>query len=93
MYPGDPTADPANIYNCRCTMIAQIKGFERDINENRVIRQYNEDGTRMTYDEWKKAKAKSQDILHQEKVGNAIKGAHIKKYKENAKEAKRRLNK
>lgn len=27
MYPGDPTADPANVYNCRCSMAAVIKGF------------------------------------------------------------------
>jgi uncharacterized protein with gpF-like domain len=93
MYPGDPKADPAMIYNCRCTMIAQIQGFERDINANRVINAYNDDGTQMTYAEWKKGKEKPRDILHQEKVGNAIRGAHIQKYKRNAKEAQRRLKK
>ena len=30
-YPGDPHADPRDIYNCRCTLIAQVKGFEYDI--------------------------------------------------------------
>ena len=29
MYPGDPDADPANVYNCRCTMITRVLGFER----------------------------------------------------------------
>jgi len=28
MYPGDPAADPANTYNCRCTFITEIKGFK-----------------------------------------------------------------
>lgn len=27
MEPGDPSADPANVYNCRCTMRAVVKGF------------------------------------------------------------------
>ena len=27
MYPGDPDAAPANVYNCRCTLISVIKGF------------------------------------------------------------------
>ena len=27
MYPGDPTADAANVYNCRCAIRAHIKGF------------------------------------------------------------------
>ena len=27
MFPGDPTADPANVYNCRCSIRAHVKGF------------------------------------------------------------------
>lgn len=29
MYPGDPDADPANVYNCRCAMVTDVKGFIR----------------------------------------------------------------
>lgn len=93
LYPGDKAGDPADLYNCRCTMIAQIEGFERDTTGTRVVRQWKEDGTQMTYAEWKKAHAKSRDILHQEKVGKAIKGAHVANYKKKAAEAKRKLKK
>ena len=29
MFPGDPSADPANTYNCRCSMSAHVIGFKR----------------------------------------------------------------
>ena len=29
MFPGDPTADPANTYNCRCSMSAKVIGFKK----------------------------------------------------------------
>lgn len=29
MYPGDPNGDPAEVYNCRCTMVVEIKGFKK----------------------------------------------------------------
>lgn len=29
MFPADPTADPATVYNCRCTMTTHIIGFRR----------------------------------------------------------------
>ena len=28
MYPGDPSADGANVWNCRCSMAAVVKGFK-----------------------------------------------------------------
>lgn len=29
MFPGDPSADPANTYNCRCSMASKIIGFKK----------------------------------------------------------------
>lgn len=29
MFPGDPSAHPANVYNCRCSMAAVVKGFKK----------------------------------------------------------------
>lgn len=57
---------PEEVYNCRCTMVAQLKGFETDASDMSLRR--NEKLGDMSYDEWKayhkenqnnKAKAKS----------------------------------
>ena len=29
MFPGDPSADGANVYNCRCTLVSKVKGFKK----------------------------------------------------------------
>lgn len=29
MFPGDPSADGANVYNCRCTLVTRVKGFKK----------------------------------------------------------------
>lgn len=29
MYPGDPSAHPANVYNCRCTIASRVVGFKK----------------------------------------------------------------
>lgn len=50
-YPGDPDAPGYLIWNCRCTTIAQIKGFERDAS-NMDLRHDERLGT-MSYEEWK----------------------------------------
>lgn len=44
-YPGDLEAPPSLVWNCRCTLIEQIDGFEYDINgeeylENGIVKYY-----------------------------------------------------
>lgn len=33
MYPGDPSADGANVWNCRCTLVSVVKGFKKRKNK------------------------------------------------------------
>lgn len=48
-FPGDPNCiDASLVYNCRCTTIVQLKGFERDISQRN-----DPDLGGMTYDEWR----------------------------------------
>ena len=52
-YPGDPSADPEMVYNCRCTMIQVYEGIDR-----KSVRRDEDDEevVDMTYKEWKAAK-------------------------------------
>lgn len=80
MYPGDPTAAGANIYNCRCTLLTTIKGHEIDLTKNRGV-YYDKEVGNMTYDQWKaEKKSKSLPITHQEDVSKAIRGMYIAQY-------------
>lgn len=51
-YPGDPTAPGFLVYNCRCTVVAKLKGIDDDIDEIR----HNSDLKGMTYEQWKESK-------------------------------------
>ena len=62
-YPGDPSAEPEMVYNCRCTMICRIKGFEKDFTDR-----HNDALGDMTYDEWKGAHTNSAQEPEEEPV-------------------------
>lgn len=37
MYPGDPSAEPSNFYNCRCTLTYDIQKFEPTLPEGTIL--------------------------------------------------------
>ena len=79
MFPGDPSADAANVYNCRCTILPVVAGFEIDVKDMDL--RANKDLGDMTYDEWKASKKSySNPIDLQEQKSANIQGAWWKKY-------------
>lgn len=53
MYPGDPSAAAALVYNCRCTLVAEVEGVDTSDSLRR-----DQDGVvpNMTYEEWETRK-------------------------------------
>ena len=58
-YPGDPQGPGAEVYNCRCTLVAQLKGFETD-HKDMSLRNTRKLGD-MTYEEWKNQHKKQEE--------------------------------
>lgn len=79
MFPGDPEADPSNIYNCRCTMIAAIEGFERDLSDLGLRHDDHLEG--MTYDEWKEEhETYSEPITRQDQIAATMRRIYGSEY-------------
>lgn len=79
MFPGDPEADPSNIYNCRCTMIAAIEGFERDLSDLGLRHDDHLEG--MTYDEWKEEhETYSEPITRQDQIAATMRRIYGAEY-------------
>jgi hypothetical protein len=49
-YPGDPAAPAHLLFNCRCTVIAKVKGVDFDVSDKT---QRDDKIGDMSYEEWK----------------------------------------
>lgn len=79
MFPGDPDADGANIYNCRCTLLNDIDGFEIDVSDTNL--RHDESLGKMTYDEWKESReTTSRPITYQEDKSEEMRKRYIREY-------------
>lgn len=74
MYPGDPSADPEMVYNCRCTTIPVVDGWDSN---SGLLRSY-EDIEGQTYDEWREGHSKPERITKQQETGEAMRRQTIR---------------
>lgn len=57
MFPGDSGADPANVYNCRCTLLSVFDGFDFEESDKQAVERYREQRAKETpYEKWKESK-------------------------------------
>lgn len=80
MYPGDVEADSSNIYNCRCTLVPAIEGFEMDLTDTSLR---NDDNlSHQSYEEWEADHhSASKPITSQEETGDRIRDDYIRGYR------------
>lgn len=76
-YPGDPSAEPEMVYNCRCTLVPVLEGFERDAD----LRRDDHLGD-MSYDEWKESHEEYSDpITKQDEIAEMMRESYIQDYR------------
>ena len=79
-FPGDPEAPAHLIYNCRCTLIGSLDGFEIDP-EDLGLRNNDKLGG-MTYQEWKESKESYSDtITKQNDIEQMMKNIYTNEYR------------
>lgn len=56
-YPGDPSGDPAEVYNCRCGLMSTIKGIDHSKDDELYAKMMQEE----YYDDWLQVKEKQDE--------------------------------
>lgn len=56
-YPADPSGAPEDVYNCRCSLIADIEGIDQGAIDDKTLRP-SDMLEKMTYEEWKESHKK-----------------------------------
>ena len=93
MYPGDPTADPGNVYNCRCTLVYVYPDYPSEMQ-----RRDNETGEivgDMTYREWeamKQGEGKQKSIESEKKDDSVASISDLEKEEAEIREQNEALN-
>ena len=78
--PGDPSAPGYLVYNCRCTLIAAVKGHTTEASD--LSLRHDKNLGDMTYNEWKASRESvSQSITHQDEVAAIMKSIYNAEYK------------
>lgn len=84
-YPGDPGAEPANVYNCRCTLIPAIQGmdFNNSVRPEDSGRLMGRGVDNISYDDWKEGKYEtfSDPIDKQEKIAERMRNIYNAQYR------------
>ena len=74
-FPGDPKAEPFLVYNCRCTLIGQVKGVNLDLSD---VTQRDSKLGDLTYEEWKEEKAQNEPKVNKKSLDNDDNSSIIK---------------
>lgn len=78
-YPGDPEAPGYLVYNCRCRLQGQVRGFETDFAGFDLRNDPDVQG--MTYEQWKASKVeKPRKITHQADVSERMRNYYYRRY-------------